>query len=85
MSADNGIYILPVTCEGKQWFYVKHMQGVDYLYDGDTYDRLAILHFTITAKRYSKETDALHYANNLARRYPVLEYGISTLPVMELK
>lgn len=78
MSADNGIYILPL----RDAFYVAHCQGIDDLTfeRGDrVYDPTSVVHRFGKARSFDSGKKAEEYARELAKDYEYLEYGICVL------
>ena len=81
MSADNGIYILPLI----DGFYVAHRQAIDNLwYNRDygavkEYNPEVVVDYFSDAKRFDTKDEAQDYAYNLAKDYDILEYGVCML------
>lgn len=90
MSADNGVYVLPVKCfNGKDFWYVYARSAIENLttYSDrlDGYNTRELLTFIVPSKRFTKEAGALAYAHRLAARIKVLEYGVVVLPLVKIE
>lgn len=84
MSADNGVYILPVrdTYGNVTWF-VNHMQAVEnlnYLPNCGDYNTMAVLKFVVEADKFKVRAFALEAAHDIANKLDVCEYGVCELP-----
>lgn len=80
MSADNGIYILPL----KDGYYVSHCQAIDNLTYGieEGYNPEVVINYfgpPDRAVRFDTVDEALNYAREAAKDYYILEYGITIL------
>lgn len=84
MSADNGVYVLPVkdTYNQTTWF-VNHMQAVEnlnYLPNCGEYNTLAVLKFIVESDKHTTRASALEAAHDIANKLDVCEYGVCELP-----
>ena len=84
MSADNGVYILPVkdTYGNVTWF-VNHMQAVEnlnYLPNCGDYNTMAVLKFVVEADKFKVRAFALEAAHDMVSKLSVCEYGVNILP-----
>lgn len=82
MSADNGIYVLETMkknshdCE----YRVAHCQAIDNLDYGTEEDKAnTLVQYFGKSQVFETESDALLFAYDLAKKYPVLEYGVSRI------
>jgi hypothetical protein len=85
MSADNGIYILPVVCfpSGNKQFRVTYGMAIENLtYEPDRkdgYNTNSLRDYFDKSKPYASESEAHVVAFMMDKEYDILEYGISTL------
>ena len=84
MSADNGIYILVTpTNNGGEEYRVVHAMAIDNLdYDvpeGWDLNPEEVKNYFENTPVFGDEKEALDYAHELAKDWPFLEYGISSI------
>lgn len=89
MSADNGVYVLPIkTRYGKVWC-VDHRQAIENLnYEPDRkdgYNTNAVLAFVVDATKFEDRASALLAAHDVYSSLDICEYGVIELPEVVLE
>lgn len=84
MSADNGVYVLPVKNKYRTLcYFVYSMQAIENLRSEpdrkDGYNSAEIIHFMANGQRHLKIQDALRYASKLKDELNTCEYGVVVL------
>ena len=82
MSADNGVYILPITCDGKAWrvTYAMAIENLEFEPDRkDGYNSEQLESYFGDAPEFDTEENAILHAHTVAKGYTILEYGVSIL------
>lgn len=86
MSADNGIYILATERLTGTEYRVAYCMAIDNVtYDAPPgkFNPKEIVRYFGDCRVFFDETEAKKEANNLASKYPYLEYGVSVLSFSE--
>ena len=84
MSADNGVYVLPVRNKHRTLCYFVYeraaIENLRYEPDReDGYNSAEIIHFMAMGQRHLKIQDALRYASKLKDEFDICEYGVVVL------
>jgi len=89
LSADNGVYILPVHTRYGRAYYVKPMQAVENLMSDpdrkDGYNSAEVIMFMVDSTKYTDRVAALEAAHDLMADMTVCEYGVQELPPVKLE
>ena len=83
MSADNGIYILETPITGKKEWRVTHAQAIENLHyqppKGWDMDPQEVVTYFGKSQVFHSKAEALLRADEMARGFAILEYGIQTI------